>query len=236
MKFSLKSLLLTGAMLGLSMGGIAHADAITFFGSPTTILQGTTPVAAIAGTTGDVTVQTNTPGAIVTGSATNLYAAPITADGTAYTGAYFSTGLTTPSIANGSPSVTPTSNGVIDFSFSQQQRYFGLLWGSVDGQTGYENVLSFYNSSGLIGSVTGAEIAAAANVPATGVRTQGGSAYININVAGGYNEVVAGSQKVSFEFAAVTASTQTVPEPDSLLLLGTGLLGLAMLLRRRQRG
>lgn len=238
MMLTLKRTLLASMTVGFALAGSAYAGPISFFGSPNTILTGTTPVAAETGTHNGVTIATATPGAIVQGSKPGYYAAPITdAAGTPYAGKYFSTGLTSNPSINGGYSVSPSSSGVIDFSFAKTQSYLGLLWGSVDGQPKHENVLSFYDNGSLIGSLTGAEVSAATGVPDSGVRTYGGSAYININVAGGFDQVVAGSQQVSFEFAAVTSSTQPIstPEPGSLVLLGAGLLGLGLWTRKRQK-
>jgi PEP-CTERM motif len=116
------------------------------------------------------------------------------------------------------------------------ETYFGILWGSVDSY----NTLNFYNDVTLVGTVTGSDVTASAN----GDQGVNGTLYVNINATAGtaFDRVVATSSQYAFEFDNVAFNpvlaakpSSAVPEPFSLGLLGTGLLGLVLVRRRIMR-
>jgi hypothetical protein len=116
------------------------------------------------------------------------------------------------------------------------ETYFGILWGSVESY----NTLSFYNDVTLVGTVTGSDVNASVN----GDQGVNGTLYVNINATAGtaFDRVVATSSQYAFEFdnvafnpVLVANPSSAVPEPFSLALLGTGLLGLVLVRRRIMR-
>ena len=123
-----------------------------------------------------------------------------------------------------------TGIGSITLQFASSQRYFGLLWGSVDDY----NTLSFYNGTTLLQSFTGADIWASAN----GDQGQQGTFYVNFNdLDGAFDKVVATSSGFAFEFdnVAYNANPRNVPDGGATIaLLGFACAGL-IAFRRRQR-
>ncbi len=146
------------------------------------------------------------------------YAAPILPTGLNYTQNYYSTEL-----------------GDVTFDFSNEQTYFGVLWGSVDTESD-GNLLSFYNNSVLISQITGSQLVSLAqNVQNfyDGSQLFGGTFYLNVYGANGgqFNEVVASSGVPSFEFAEVTVidppvNLNSVPEPRTIFLFSEAIFFL----------
>ncbi|MEO7051400.1 MAG: hypothetical protein ABI128_07015 [Rhodanobacter sp.] len=147
---------------------------------------------------------------------------------------------------NGADSTTYLTSGANDsnhpnagvtLNFTQQQKYLGLLWGSVDDY----NTLTFYSGGLIVGTFTGADVGNSAGLGNCIGGDQGelGTCYVNINFSmGSFDTVIATSSQHAFEFDNVAFSAQTirVPEPGvaGMFLLGMLLLGSVYWLKRRE--
>ncbi len=163
---------------------------------------------------------------VVEGSSAGKYAAPITnSQGTAYTTPYFSTGNTTGTGPGG-------TNGYINLSFTNPEQSLALLWGSVDAS----NLISFYNGTTLVASVTGQNVCTAAGISCGGSQAFGGSVYVLINSTLSFNDIELSSGITSFESAEYEVNPQqytpTVPEPATIGVFALALAALASIRRR----
>ncbi|MCE5242337.1 MAG: PEP-CTERM sorting domain-containing protein [Syntrophobacteraceae bacterium] len=153
--------------------------------------------------------------AFVLGSKSNVYAAPTAGpvtDATKY--------VTVPEDVND----TPRSATI---SFGTAYSYFGMWWGSVDTY----NSITFYLNGTQVGTLTGSQVLAhtgGATGSQTDLRSNGFLKVYGNDLT--FNRIVFSSTNYAMEMDNFTVAP--IPEPASMLLLGSGLIGFAGLRRR----
>lgn len=232
----MKKTILAGLLLSLASAGAANATLIATI-SPTGAVAGQTydPLNSFflfnngtyASLASGISLSfTGTNAGIVNGSLANQYAAPVFSNDN---GKLFGNG-------NGPDTTSYVRVGTSSsatFTFTAAEQYVGLLWGSVDSY----NTLTFFsgvNGTGInVGSLTGADLPSTGS---NGNQTAAGTAYINISSTQSFQSIVLTSTVNAFELDDLAFGTrQPVPEPVSMALLGSGLVGIAAFRRRRAK-
>jgi hypothetical protein len=118
-------------------------------------------------------------------------------------------------------------------AFNADQKYFGMLWGSVDNY----NVVQLYEGGTLLDTITGTDLNTETGAPFFDAP---GSFVDFVSDGSAFDKIVLSDSNGNccFEtdnYAAVSAARTSVPEPLTLSLFGVGVAGAAALRRRKKK-
>jgi len=122
----------------------------------------------------------------------------------------------------------PNSTGTVTASLGATYDYFGVWWGSRDNY----NTISFYNGTTLVESFAGTDVYGWADGNQTAPPS---NVYVNFLGLGKFDSFSLTSTQFAFEVDNIAVGTTPVPEPATLLLFGTGLVGLVAARKRKKR-
>jgi hypothetical protein len=171
---------------------------------------------------------------------TPFYASPYTENGVTYTGQYgivsgdvsgqyrAPSGDATPYISVPSDQIDGGGSFDITFTGGTTYNYFGAYWGSLDAY----NSITFWNGADST-TLTGTDLqnltGVAFDCPPCGQAAA--SAYYNFLASTPFDRITVSSTQKALE--SDNHAFATVPEPSSMMLLGTGIFGVFGIVRRK---
>ena len=197
------------------------------------LTPGATGSLSATGPDGPVTVNTYGNAQVASGALGGVYAAPYISG---------SNGFGFDSQTSAGPDTTPylttgrtQDGGAVLIEFPNDQRYLGLLWGSVDDY----NALQFFDSAfSLVATVTGVDVIGSPN----GDQGVNGTVYVNIDNVTPFRYVAFTSGQFAFEFDNVAYNSSPMTTPEAMpeggsmnAVFGLTLAGLAALTRKLRK-